>query len=94
LNKTNKHLVFHGAQTPIILSDYWIFRKGLLKLPDLYTQNGIYWYSHGYNMRMLFALVVGMIPALPGFFITVIKGPIDHPAVKIFQVRLNYLVIY
>jgi NCS1 family nucleobase:cation symporter-1 len=79
--------VFHAAQTPIILSDYWILRESLLKLPDLYTENGIYRYSKGWNIRMLFALIVGMIPALPGFFITVIKGPIDHPAVKMFQVR-------
>jgi NCS1 family nucleobase:cation symporter-1 len=44
------------------LSDYWILRKGILKLPDLYTENGIYWYYHGWNVRMLIALILGMVP--------------------------------
>jgi len=57
------------------------------KVPDLYVENGIYWYKGGWNLRAIVALAVGMIPGLPGFFMTVINtSDTSNAGVKIFQI--------
>jgi NCS1 family nucleobase:cation symporter-1 len=56
------------------------------KVPDLYVEGGIYCYTAGWNLRAIAALAVGMIPGIPGFFMTVIPGHTASPAVKIFQI--------
>lgn len=57
------------------------------KDPDLYVENGIYWYKGGWNLRAIVALAVGMIPGLPGFFMTVIDtSNTSNAGVKIFQI--------
>lgn len=58
----------------------------MLKVPDLYTPGGIYWFYKGWNWRCIVALVLGMTPSLPGFFMVLISGTTDdNAAVKIFQ---------
>lgn len=76
--------------TSILIVDYWVIRKKLWKVPDLYVEDGIYWYTNGWNLRCVVALVIGMLPALPGFFMTVINTDLESPAVKIFQI--NYFI--
>lgn len=57
------------------------------KVPDLYVENGIYWYKGGWNLRAIVALAVGMIPGLPDFFMTVINtSDTSNAGVKIFQI--------
>ncbi|RDW73384.1 hypothetical protein BP6252_07291 [Coleophoma cylindrospora] len=82
--------VYTSVTTSILIVDYFIIRKRMWKVPDLYVENGIYWYTNGWNLRCLAALVIGMVPALPGFFMTVINTNLNSPAVKIFQI--NYFV--
>jgi NCS1 family nucleobase:cation symporter-1 len=77
--------VYYSSATAVYLCDYWILRKRLLKLPDLYTPGGIYWFYHGWNLRCVAAILLGMAPALPGFFMTCIDTTADNAAVKIFQ---------
>ncbi|RDW77351.1 hypothetical protein BP6252_05404 [Coleophoma cylindrospora] len=78
--------IFFSASTAIVLSDFWIVRKRLWKVPDLFEPGGIYWFTGGWNIRCIIALLAGMIPSIPGFFMTCIDSNADNAAVKIFQI--------
>jgi len=42
--------------------------------------SGLYWYTHGFNLRAIAALVLGIVPNLPGFLQTVAWPPNSvHP---------------
>lgn len=60
--------VFATATTSILISDYFIVRKGAWKIPDLYHQDGIYWYFHGFNPRAVTAWILAVIPSIREFF--------------------------
>ncbi|CAN6576697.1 unnamed protein product [Malus baccata var. baccata] len=53
----------------IILADYYLIRNTNLSLKDLYSTSafGDYYYSRGYNLAAMAALVVGILPVVPGF---------------------------
>ncbi|KAL8039607.1 hypothetical protein ABFX02_10G047200 [Erythranthe guttata] len=53
----------------IILVDYYLIRKANLSVRDLYTLSpkGAYYYSGGYNWAAVAALIVGILPVVPGF---------------------------
>lgn len=52
----------------IILADYYLIQKMKLNIKDLYTlrKNGAYYYSGGYNLAAMAALIVGILPVVPG----------------------------
>jgi NCS1 family nucleobase:cation symporter-1 len=56
-----------GAIGGILIADYWILRKRELSLPDLFKLDGRYAYSRGFNSTAMIALVVAMLPVVPGF---------------------------
>jgi nucleobase:cation symporter-1, NCS1 family len=56
-----------GAIGGILIADYWLIRQRELSLPDLFDPNGRYAYSGGTNPKALIALVVSILPVLPGF---------------------------
>ncbi|HXG87321.1 MAG TPA: NCS1 family nucleobase:cation symporter-1 [Vicinamibacterales bacterium] len=56
-----------GAIGGILIADYWILRRRTLSLPDLFAVNGRYSYSNGVNRRAMFALVLAILPVVPGF---------------------------
>ncbi|CAB4317689.1 unnamed protein product [Prunus armeniaca] len=53
----------------IILADYYLIHKKNLSMKDLYSVSpfGDYYYSGGYNLAAMAALVVGILPVVPGF---------------------------
>ncbi|MDP3276179.1 MAG: NCS1 family nucleobase:cation symporter-1 [Deltaproteobacteria bacterium] len=51
----------------ILIADYFVIRRGILQLDDLYRANGVYRYQGGFNPRALIALVLGVLPSLQGF---------------------------
>lgn len=53
----------------IILTDYYLIKKMKLNVEHLYTlkKNGAYYYTGGYNLAALLALLVGIFPVIPGF---------------------------
>jgi NCS1 family nucleobase:cation symporter-1 len=53
----------------VIMSDYYILRRGLLSIPDLYTmgREGCYWYTGGINYRAFIAYVAGLLMNIVGF---------------------------
>lgn len=52
----------------IILTDYYLIKKMKLNVEHLYTlkKNGAYYYTGGYNLAALLALLVGIFPVIPG----------------------------
>ena len=60
-----------GPVGGIMIADYYFIRKQHLELNDLYQNNGIYKFFKGFNLKAVFALVVGIIPNIPGFFTTI-----------------------
>jgi nucleobase:cation symporter-1, NCS1 family len=56
-----------GALGGILIADYFVMRRQQLSLPDLFKIQGRYTYSNGYNYRAIIALVLAIIPVVPGF---------------------------
>ena len=56
-----------GALGGILIADYWVVRKQRLSLPDLFRVDGAYSYRNGVNGRALAALVLAILPVIPGF---------------------------
>lgn len=60
-----------GPIAGILLVDYFIIRRTQLNLEALYQRNGIYSYSSGYNPKAILALVLGILPNIPGFLVQI-----------------------
>ncbi|HEY3162182.1 MAG TPA: NCS1 family nucleobase:cation symporter-1 [Vicinamibacterales bacterium] len=56
-----------GAIGGILIADYWVLRRRALSLPDLFKVQGRYTYSGGVNPRAVIALVLAVLPVVPGF---------------------------
>jgi NCS1 family nucleobase:cation symporter-1 len=56
-----------GAIGAVMIVDYWIVRRRQLDLADLYKHDGRYGYTGGWNWRAIVAVLVGVVPVLPGF---------------------------
>jgi NCS1 family nucleobase:cation symporter-1 len=56
-----------GALGGILIADYWIVRRQKLNLRDLFELQGEYTYSNGTNWRAMAALVLSVLPVVPGF---------------------------
>lgn len=63
----------------IMIVDYFFIRKKELNVNDLYSLNGDYSYRNGFNHFAIIALILGVLPNVPGF-LTTIKA-IDENAV-------------
>ncbi|CAK7343280.1 unnamed protein product [Dovyalis caffra] len=52
----------------IVLADYYLIRKTDLSVKDLYSSSpyGAYYYSGGYNLAAMAALIIGILPVIPG----------------------------
>lgn len=55
----------------IMIADYYVYRRRLLNVPDLYRADGEYRYSNGSSWVAISALFAGVLPSLPGFLATV-----------------------
>jgi nucleobase:cation symporter-1, NCS1 family len=53
----------------VMVMDYWLLRRARLNVTELYRygEGGEYWFSNGFNWRALAAVVVAVLPVLPGF---------------------------
>jgi NCS1 family nucleobase:cation symporter-1 len=56
-----------GALGGILIADYWVVRRQQLSLPDLFRVNGAYSYDNGVNPRAMIALLLSVLPVIPGF---------------------------
>ncbi|HYS44857.1 MAG TPA: cytosine permease, partial [Rhizomicrobium sp.] len=56
-----------GPIAGIMIADYFIVRRQVLDVPDLFRHGGRYDGSRGWNVKGLLALALGVAPNLPGF---------------------------
>ncbi|MFF4754519.1 NCS1 family nucleobase:cation symporter-1 [Streptomyces sp. NPDC002514] len=59
-----------GTVAGILIADYWIVRRTVLHLADLYVAGGRYWYAAGWNWRAVVAFVIGGVLAVGGSYST------------------------
>ena len=52
----------------IMIADYFICRRQQLSLKALYDPHGAHSFTNGFSVVALIALIVAVLPALPGFF--------------------------
>jgi len=64
-----------------MIADYYLVRRQQLIVDDLYAAKGIYNFSNGFNRRALLALLLGILPNIPGFLVTIkVVSPEAVPA--------------
>lgn len=56
-----------GAIGGILIADYWIIRRQQLDVAGLFKLDGPYTYSAGVNRPAIVALVLAVLPVVPGF---------------------------
>jgi nucleobase:cation symporter-1, NCS1 family len=56
-----------GAIGGVLIADYWVIRRRQLSSADLFKVDGRYTYTRGFNRRALVALVLAVLPVIPGF---------------------------
>ncbi|GEQ96515.1 nitrate reductase [Iodidimonas gelatinilytica] len=56
-----------GPVVGILIVDYFLIQKTRLKVDDLFASDGIYSAKSGWNLAGLGALIIGVLPSLPGF---------------------------
>jgi NCS1 family nucleobase:cation symporter-1 len=75
-----------GPIAGIMIADYFVLRRGILAVDDLYRRGGVYEYRRGVNWVAITAFVLGVLPSLPGF-IGAVSG---HPAGGFFGGVYNW----
>jgi NCS1 family nucleobase:cation symporter-1 len=60
-----------GPVGGILIADYYFVRRQQLSVEDLYRVKGAYTYTGGFNRGALVSLVLGVLPNIPGFLVTV-----------------------
>jgi NCS1 family nucleobase:cation symporter-1 len=62
----------------IMIADYFFIRRKNLNANELYNPIGIYSYNNGINYSALIALLLGILPNVPGFLVTVHLVPKEN----------------
>lgn len=60
-----------GPVGGIMIVDYYFIRRKKLNVKDLYEVKGLYTYGNGFNKNAIVALIIGILPNVPGFLTTV-----------------------
>jgi NCS1 family nucleobase:cation symporter-1 len=60
-----------GPVGGIMIIDYYFIRKQSLDVQELYNASGVYRFNNGFNVAALVALVIGILPNVPGFLATI-----------------------
>ncbi|MGC3979200.1 MAG: NCS1 family nucleobase:cation symporter-1 [Paludibacteraceae bacterium] len=66
-----------GPVGGIMIADYFFIRKKELLPDDLYIMGASYSYNKGYNPKAVIALLLGIVPNIPGFLLQVKLLPPD-----------------
>jgi NCS1 family nucleobase:cation symporter-1 len=61
-----------------MICDYFIIRRRVLHVDDLYLRGGIYEYSHGFNWTAVIALALGAGTALAGLAVPSMRALYDY----------------
>jgi nucleobase:cation symporter-1, NCS1 family len=72
------YAAFLGPVAGIMICDYFVIRRRVLLVDDLYLRGGVYEYSRGFNWRAVFALALGAGIALAGLAIPSVRFLYDY----------------
>jgi len=65
----------------IMIADYYFIRRQKLVVAELYESTGLYRFRNGFNGKAIIALVLGILPNVPGFLVQIkIISPNSFPA--------------
>jgi nucleobase:cation symporter-1, NCS1 family len=70
----------------IMIADYYVWRRRQLNLAALYREGGDYCYTHGFSLIAIVALIIAVLPNLPGFLVAI--KLLNPESVSPFLVRL------
>ena len=74
-----------GPIAGIMIADYFVVRRGVLLVNDLYKRYGAYEYTHGVNWLAIAAFVLGVAPSLPGFVAALGGGTASRPFAGLYN---------
>ncbi|KAG1845141.1 permease for cytosine/purines, uracil, thiamine, allantoin-domain-containing protein [Suillus subluteus] len=79
---------FFAPFSGIILADYFVVRRCVIKLEDCYIgdKRSIYWYRNGVHWRAPLAWVLGVFPTVPGLIMTTLDATAWNMWVRIFHI--------
>ena len=69
---------FLGPIAGVLIADYFVVRKRMLEVRDLYERGGRYEYAGGFNPKAIIALVAGVALALIGLIIPGLRVLYDY----------------
>ena len=72
------YAAFLGPVAGIMICDYFVLRRRVLLVDDLYLRGGAYEYSRGFNWRAIAALALGAATALIGLVIPALRTLYDY----------------
>jgi nucleobase:cation symporter-1, NCS1 family len=72
------YAAFLGPVAGVMICDYYLIRRRLLLVDDLYLRRGAYEYSHGVNWRAVLALILGAGIALIGLIVPSLRTLYDY----------------
>src|ERR1700675_4303062 len=64
---------FLGPIAGVLICDYFILRKKIIHVEDLYQRGGVYEYWGGFNWQAIVALAAGAGVAFVGLFVPALK---------------------
>lgn len=67
-------VVFIAPMTGVLVTDFWIVRRQHWKIPDLFREDGIYWYTWGLNWRAFLCFFLACIPSMREFPTPILPG--------------------
>lgn len=67
-----------GPIAGVMITDYFVVRKRVLSVPELYQRGGQYEYSNGVNYRAMAALAAGIAVALVGLVVPPLRWLYDY----------------
>jgi len=77
-----------GPIAGILIVDYYLIRKCNLIAEDLYKKEGVYSYTNGFNLKAILALIIGVLPNVPGFLAQI--GVLTNSGAGIFVSLYHY----
>ncbi|HXY11366.1 MAG TPA: NCS1 family nucleobase:cation symporter-1 [Terriglobales bacterium] len=72
------YAAFLGPIAGVMICDYFLIRRRVLLVPDLYLRGGAYEYSRGVNWRAVWALALGAGTALVGLVVPWLRSLYDY----------------
>src|SRR5437660_12817409 len=69
---------FLGSIAGVLICDYFVLRKKILSLDDLYRRSGQYEYSRGFHWAAIVALAAGAGVAFVGLIVPPLRAPYNY----------------